>query len=71
MGAGKQRNRKAVSKRIRVSSRGKIMVKKAARNHLLQQKSKGQKHLGRTLMGVDITDVDRIKKAIPNLRKNF
>lgn len=41
---GKQRSKGAAKKRLRTTGTGKIVMQKAAHNHLLLQKSKRQKN---------------------------
>jgi len=43
----KQKTKSALKKRIKVTGSGKIMLQKAARNHLLSSKSKRQKKANR------------------------
>jgi len=60
----KQKTRKGVAKRIRVTRRGKVMRGKAGRRHLLSNKSRKRKRQLRrktTLAGADVT---RMKRAM-------
>ena len=43
----KQKTHSGTKKRVKVTGRGKLMLQKAAKNHLLSSKSKRQKKLGR------------------------
>lgn len=63
----KARNRSTARKRIKRTGSGKYTFQKAARNHLLMQKSSGQKGKGRHRNAVDITNVGRVRAALPNL----
>jgi large subunit ribosomal protein L35 len=65
---GKIRSRSAAKSRVRKTGTGKIKVMKAARKHLLQQKSGKQKRLGKSGSSI-ITPkahAKHIKKALPN-----
>lgn len=65
---GKSKTRSAAKSRLRKTGTGKIKVMKAARKHLLQQKSGKQKRLGKTGSAI-ITPkahAKHIKKALPN-----
>jgi len=53
-------------KRVRMTGGGKLAMKRNSRNHLLQQKSKRQKRLDRTLVVHD-RDYKRIKTLLPSL----
>ncbi|MDP7069143.1 MAG: 50S ribosomal protein L35 [Candidatus Peribacteraceae bacterium] len=46
----KQKSHSGAKKRVRRTGSGKVAVKRSGRNHLLQQKSKRQKNLNRTLI---------------------
>ncbi|MBU0458511.1 50S ribosomal protein L35 [Patescibacteria group bacterium] len=46
----KQKSHSGAKKRVRKTGSGKLAIKRAGRNHLLQQKSKRQKNLSRTLI---------------------
>ncbi len=47
----KQKTKSAAKKRVKLTGSGKIMLQKAAKNHLLSSKSKRQKKASR--LGVD------------------
>ncbi len=47
----KQKTKSAAKKRVKLTGSGKIMLQKAARNHLLSSKSKRQKKVSR--LGVE------------------
>ena len=63
----KLKSRSSAKKRIRFTGTGKIKVGKAGRRHLLQQKSKKQKLLGKAgkSVMVDQSFFYQIKKALP------
>ncbi len=65
---GKSKTRSAAKSRIRKTGTGKIKVMKAARKHLLQQKSSGQKRLGKAGSSIVTpkTHAKAIKRALPN-----
>jgi len=46
----KQKSHSGAKKRARRTGSGKVAIKRNSRNHLLQQKSKRQKKLSRTLV---------------------
>ena len=60
----------AAKKRVRITKSGKIKVMKASRKHLLQQKSKKQKLLGKRGKSVLMSDcyTDHVNKAMPYLK---
>lgn len=62
----KQKSHSGAKKRVRKTGSGKLAVKRNSRNHLLQQKSKRQKGLSRTLV-VDKRDEKTIKSLLPYL----
>jgi large subunit ribosomal protein L35 len=53
-------------KRLRRTGSGRLAFKRRARQHLLQQKSKRQKRLNRTVMA-NGRDLARLRVAVPNL----
>lgn len=57
----KLKTQKAISKRVKVTTTGKVLRVKAAKSHLLTHKS------NRTKISLEInhTDVSRIKKLLP------
>jgi large subunit ribosomal protein L35 len=63
----KIKSRSSFKKRIRITGTGKIKVMKAARRHLLQQKSKKQKRLGKTGKAIISSQTFnyQVKKALP------
>lgn len=62
----KQKSHSGAKKRVRRTGSGKIAYSRNSRQHLLQQKSKRQKRLNRTLVA-NTRDLARIKKALPYL----
>jgi ribosomal protein L35 len=69
MMAGKQKNRKFVTKRAKITGSGKVMIQKAAGNHLLQQKSKKQKAKRKSRLNISPTNIGRVRGAVPGLNK--
>lgn len=65
----KIKSRSSAKKRVRVTGTGKLKVMKASRRHLLQQKSKKQKLLGKNGKSVLVPQPFhyQIKKALPYL----
>lgn len=64
----KQKSHSGAKKRVRTTGSGKIAMKRAGKGHLLQQKSKRQKALSRTLI-VDSGEHKKIKSVLPYLSK--
>jgi len=63
----KLKTRKAAAKRFRVTGTGKVMRRKAYRNHLLQKKSSARKRNLAQLAVVDERDVENVKLMLPYL----
>lgn len=63
----KLKTRRAAAKRFRRSGSGKIMRRKAFKNHLLQHKSTGRKSRLSKIATVDETDMDRVEAMLPYL----
>ena len=61
----KQKSHSGLKKRVKVRSSGTAMVQKSCRNHLLDNKSKGQKKLHSCGMPLEKTKVKAIKKLLP------
>ena len=62
------KTRKAVSKRFKVTARGKVLRPRSGKRHLLATKNaKRRRSLG-TLKLVDPTDVYRVKQNLPFTR---
>ena len=61
----KQKSHSGLKKRIKVRKSGSISVQKSCRNHLLTNKSKGQKKMGKGGMTVDPTRVKAIRRLLP------
>ena len=62
----KMKSHSGAKKRFRKTGSGKIAMKRHSRNHLLQQKSKRQKRMNRTVM-MHPTNVANIRNLLPNL----
>lgn len=62
----KLKSHSGAKKRIRKTGSGRLAFKRNSRNHLLMQKSRRQKRLGRTVMA-DPRDVPRLSHLVPNL----
>jgi large subunit ribosomal protein L35 len=52
-------------KRIKVNGNGKVFVNKAAKRHLLANKSKRQKKSHKSGMAVTTARIDHIRKLLP------
>jgi large subunit ribosomal protein L35 len=63
---GKLKSHSGAKKRVRATGSGRLAVKRHGRNHLLQQKSKRQKRLSRTLM-VHPSNEKTLKSLLPHL----
>ena len=63
---GKLKSHSGAKKRIRKTGSGKLAMKRHSRNHLLQQKSKRQKRMNRTMV-LDTTNLDNVKSLVPYL----
>lgn len=62
----KQKSHSGAKKRIKRTGSGKIIMARAGRNHLLQQKSKRQKNLAGYKV-INKTEFHKIKKLVPYL----
>jgi large subunit ribosomal protein L35 len=62
----KLKSHSGAKKRVRKTGSGKLKIKRHSRNHLLQQKSKRQKRLNRTVM-LHPTNQNAIKHLVPYL----
>ncbi|MDP2691046.1 MAG: 50S ribosomal protein L35 [bacterium] len=65
----KIKSRSSAKKRVRLTGTGKIKVMKVGRRHLLQQKSKKQKRLGKAGKIVELSPTFKYQviKALPYL----
>jgi large subunit ribosomal protein L35 len=63
----KLKTRKAAAKRFRVTSTGKIMRRKAFKNHLLQHKSANKKRNLSKMAVVDESDAENVRLMLPYL----
>jgi len=61
----KLKTKKAVKKRFKISSTGKILKNAPNRRHLLGDKDAGKKRKLRKQVLLDPTDVKRIKECLP------
>lgn len=63
----KQKSLSSAKKRVRFTATGKIKMMKAGRRHLLQQKSKKQKLLGKVGKAILVPPSfeDHVRKALP------
>ena len=61
----RSKTRKAVAKRFKISSRGKVMRSQAGRRHLMSAKNAKRKRQSAKSTGVDSTDTKRIKANLP------
>lgn len=62
----KMKSHSGAKKRVRVTGSGKLAMKRHSRNHLLQQKSKRQKRLNRTMI-IHPTNLPAIKGLLPGI----
>ena len=62
----KQKSHSGAKKRVRKTGSGKIAFKRGRRNHLLQQKSKRQKELNRTIVA-EKGDAKKLAALLPYL----
>ena len=63
----KLKTRKAAAKRFRVTGTGKIMRRKAFKNHLLQHKTANKKQKLSKMAVVDERDADNVRLMLPYL----
>jgi large subunit ribosomal protein L35 len=61
----RSKTRKAVAKRFKITSRGKVLRSKAGRRHLLSSKNAKTKRHASKLGTVHSTDIARIKANLP------
>lgn len=61
----KLKTHKGLRKRIKISSRGKIMMRKPGKKHLLINKSKRQKQLFTSGKPVHSTDQEKVRLLLP------
>jgi len=62
---GKQKSHSGLKKRVKVRKSGTVSVQKSCKNHLLANKSKGQKKLHKSGMPLEKTKVKAIRKLLP------
>lgn len=63
----KLKSRKSAAKRFRVTGSGKIMRRKAFKNHILESKSPKRKRSLSAPSQIDDTDFDRVVGMLPYL----
>jgi large subunit ribosomal protein L35 len=63
----KLKTRKAAAKRFRVTGTGKIMRRKAFKNHLLQHKTANKKQKLSKMAVVDERDAENVRLMLPYL----
>ncbi|EFA68965.1 Ribosomal protein L35 [Cylindrospermopsis raciborskii CS-505] len=63
----KLKTRKAAAKRFRVTGSGKIVRRKAFKNHLLEHKTSGKKRSLSKMAVVDERDEDNVRLMLPYL----
>lgn len=63
----KMKTRRSVAKRIRVTAKGKVKIKKANLRHILTKKSPKNKRNARKAGYLVATDAKNILKAVPYL----
>lgn len=63
----KLKTRKAAAKRFRATGSGKIVRRKAYKNHLLEHKTTARKHRLSTLVLVNERDAENVKLMLPYL----
>lgn len=63
----KLKTRKAASKRFRATGSGKIVRRKAGKNHLLEHKSSDKKRRFSQMVVVDESDEPNVRKMLPYL----
>jgi len=68
MGVGKQKSRRSVAKRIRITGTGKIVMQKSGHKHRLVAKSKRAKGLAKKTHLVFGGDALQLKKAVPIMK---
>jgi len=61
----KLKSHSASKKRFKVTAKGKLIAKKAGKKHLLFNKSKRQKKLHKSGMGLNAKDTSNMKKLLP------
>jgi ribosomal protein L35 len=61
----KQKNHSGLKKRIKVKKSGVAVVSKSCKNHLLSNKSKGQKKSFSSGMPIDSTKLKAVRRLLP------
>ena len=62
---GKQRTHSGAKKRIKIRKSGSLSIGKGAHNHLLKNKSKGQKRLAKGGINIHKTKMKAIRRLMP------
>lgn len=65
----KMKTRRAVAKRIRVTAKGKVKIKKANLRHILTKKSRDTKREDRKAGYLNNKDAENMLKCAPYLRR--
>lgn len=65
----KMKTRRAVAKRIRVTAKGKVKIKKANLRHILTKKKQDNKRDARKAGYLNSTDGENMLKCAPYLRR--
>ena len=60
----KQKTHSGAKKRFQINKKGRAQMQKAAKRHLLVNKSKGQKRLGKKKLTLSASNVKKIKKLL-------
>ena len=60
----KPKSNSAIKKRVRITGTGKVKIQKSCRNHLLMQKSKKQKNLGKHPQDISPAFARKVKKNL-------
>jgi large subunit ribosomal protein L35 len=60
----KQKTRKSITKRFKVTGTGKVLHRRSFRRHLNEKKSASHKRQGRKLVKINKTYGDKIKKFL-------
>ncbi len=65
MAMTKLKTRKSAAKRFRMTATGKVMRRRAGKNHLLQHKPTDRKNSLSHIVAVDERDVDNVRAMMP------
>lgn len=64
----KLKSKSAAKKRFRVTGSGKVVARKGSRGHLLLQKNKRQKKMGKNMIVLKPGEVGHVRRMLPNLK---